>query len=80
MLTVKSPAIMLSLMSLWTETNETIMHMKIQNFQCCRNPRNYLKNLHQHGAADQDEEVEPVLVREEGIPNPNDVWQKELLR
>lgn len=39
-----------------------------------------LITLHEHGTADQDEEVEAVLVWKQGVPNADDVWQKKLLR
>lgn len=39
-----------------------------------------LKSSHKHGAADQDEEVESVLVRKQGVPDADDVWQEKLLR
>lgn len=35
---------------------------------------------HEHGAAHQDEEVEPVLVREQSVPDADDIRQEELLR
>ena len=34
---------------------------------------------HEHGAADQEEEVKAVAVGEEGVPDPDDVRQHELL-
>ena len=34
---------------------------------------------HEHGAADKDEEVEAVLVGEQGVPDADDVGQEELL-
>ena len=34
---------------------------------------------HEHGAADQEEEVKAVAVGEEGVPDPDDVRQQELL-
>ena len=37
------------------------------------------RNSHEHGAADQDEEVEAVLVGEERVPDADDVGQEELL-
>lgn len=36
-------------------------------------------NSREHGAADEDEEVEAVLVREERVPDTDDVGQEELL-
>lgn len=38
------------------------------------------RHSHQHGAAHQDQEVETVLVRKQGVPDPDDVWQEKLLR
>lgn len=38
------------------------------------------RHSHQHGAAHQDQEVETLLVRKQGVPDPDDVWQEELLR
>lgn len=34
---------------------------------------------HEHGAADQEQEVEAVLVREQRVPDPDDVRQEEFL-
>lgn len=42
-------------------------------------PLCWLSHSHEHGAADQEEEVEAVVVSEEGIPDPDDVGQQELL-
>lgn len=39
----------------------------------------HVASSHEHGTADQDQEVEPVLVREQGVPDPDDVRQEELL-
>lgn len=39
-----------------------------------------LKSSHEHGTADQDEEVESVLVRKQRVPDADDIWQEELLR
>lgn len=36
--------------------------------------------LREHGAAHGDEELEALLIREERIPDPDDVWKQELLR
>lgn len=36
-------------------------------------------SVHEHGAADHDEKVEPVLVWEQRVPDSDDVWQEELL-
>lgn len=34
---------------------------------------------HEHGAADEEEEVKAVVISEEGVPDPDDVRQQELL-
>lgn len=44
-----------------------------------RPPLCWRSHSHEHGAADQEEEVETVVVSEEGIPDTDDVGQQELL-
>ncbi len=34
----------------------------------------------EHGAAHGDEELEAVLIREERVPDPDDIWKQKLLR
>lgn len=42
-------------------------------------PLCWWSHSHEHGAADQEEEVKTVVVSEEGIPDTDDVGQQELL-
>lgn len=39
----------------------------------------HVASSHKHGTADEDQEVEPVLVGEQGVPDPDDVRQEEFL-
>ena len=69
-------------MRLWTEESadtirtETTKAKHIDRF-CPAETRG--GGSHEHGAADEDEEVEAVLVGEQGVPDADDVGQQELL-
>lgn len=80
--TVKSPASKLSLMSLWTQqvNKKQSLTWRVRGVNAARRQQHSMKSSHEHGAADQDEEVESVLVRKQGVPDPDDVRQEELLR
>lgn len=82
MFTVKSPASKLSRMSLWKEINNRSNDFReqLEALMLLYNREHSLKRSHEHGTADQDEEVESVLVRKQSVPDTNDIWQEELLR
>lgn len=39
-----------------------------------------MPHSHEHGTADQEEEVKAVVIGKEGVPDPDDIRQQELLR
>lgn len=80
--TVKSPASNLSRMSLWKEevNRNHDSHEQSEVSMLLPNRKHNLKSSHEHGTADQDEEVESVLVRKQGVPDTDDIWQEKLLR
>lgn len=79
MFTVKSPASKFSRISLQTVKKDQ-MSQRRKSINAADGRGADARHSHQHGAAHQDQEVETLLVRKQGVPYPDDVWQEELLR
>lgn len=76
MFTVKSPASKFSRIRLQTDK---MNKMRVRGAAGTLSSAGAGGHSHQHGAAHQDEEVEALLVGEQGVPDADDVRQEELL-